>query len=179
MSNDILLQSDWYQNPKIKKLNMMIGPQSIVSLLTLWAWAGKNKPNGILIEMDETDISLVSNWTGEVNDFMESLIKVNLITKIEDCYVLQDWGGVWPENKEISKAQNNRPPLYVWKKIRIKVFSRDKYTCQYCGASDVPLECDHIVPVCKNGSHDIDNLITACRPCNQSKGKKLIEEWLP
>lgn len=47
--------------------------------------------------------------------------------------------------------------------------------CQYCGKTppDVSLEIDHIKPVSKNGTNDINNLITACFDCN--RGKKHIE----
>lgn len=59
------------------------------------------------------------------------------------------------------------------KKIRFEVFKRDNFTCQYCSAKtpDVALEIDHILPVCKKGTNDIDNLITACFDCNRGKGK--------
>ena len=54
------------------------------------------------------------------------------------------------------------------KSVRFEVFKRDKFTCQYCGASapDVILEIDHIRPVSKGGTNDILNLVTACRDCN-------------
>ena len=57
-------------------------------------------------------------------------------------------------------------------KKRFDVFKRDNFTCQYCSRKPpkVPLECDHIVPVCKGGNNTIDNLITACFDCNRGKG---------
>ena len=53
--------------------------------------------------------------------------------------------------------------------MRFQVFKRDRFTCQYCGRSGVELEADHIVPISKGGSNDIDNLITACKACNRGK----------
>ena len=57
-------------------------------------------------------------------------------------------------------------------KKRFEVFKRDNFTCQYCSAKPptTPLEVDHIVPVCKGGVNDIENLITACFDCNRGKG---------
>jgi hypothetical protein len=75
------------------------------------------------------------------------------------------------------KGPFSRPPAHEWVVIRGEVFERDNYTCTYCGAHGVALECDHIVPVAKGGTHDPDNLTTACRSCNRSKRDKLIEEW--
>lgn len=53
------------------------------------------------------------------------------------------------------------------------------YTCQYCGVRGTKLECDHKHPVARGGSHDDENLVTACRTCNRSKRDKLITEWRP
>ncbi len=59
----------------------------------------------------------------------------------------------------------------ISKKTRFEVFKRDSFTCQYCSARPpkVPLEIDHIIPVCKGGKNHIDNLITACFDCNRGK----------
>ena len=65
-----------------------------------------------------------------------------------------------------------------WSEIRMRVFVRDDFTCAYCGVRGERMECDHIVPVSRGGSHDDENLTTACKPCNQSKRDKLLSEWL-
>ena len=57
-----------------------------------------------------------------------------------------------------------------WKKQRLRVLSRDGYTCTYCG--DVATEVDHIIPRKVGGSHDMDNLTSACRRCNLLKGAR-------
>ena len=64
------------------------------------------------------------------------------------------------------------------KSIRFEVFKRDKFTCQYCGASapDVILEVDHIKPVSRGGSNQIMNLLTACRDCNRGKTNKELSD---
>lgn len=71
-----------------------------------------------------------------------------------------------------------RPPAHIWRALRNEVFERDTYTCQYCGAAWVCLECDHIIPVSRGGSHDRENLTTACFRCNRAKRDKTPEEWL-
>ncbi len=59
----------------------------------------------------------------------------------------------------------------ISKKLRFDVFKRDSFCCQYCGATppSVILHIDHINPVACGGGNDIDNLITACEPCNLGK----------
>lgn len=60
-------------------------------------------------------------------------------------------------------------------KVRWGVFSRDKFTCQYCGAKppSVPLELDHKIPKSKGGTDDAPNLITACLNCNRGKSNQM------
>lgn len=64
------------------------------------------------------------------------------------------------------------------KSARFGVFKRDGFRCMYCGAHPptVILHVDHIHPVAEGGTNDIDNLITACEPCNLGKGARLLSE---
>ena len=62
--------------------------------------------------------------------------------------------------------------------LRSAVLQRDQFTCCYCGDTNGPFHCDHIVAVARGGATSIENLITACGPCNLSKGEKSIEEWI-
>lgn len=64
-----------------------------------------------------------------------------------------------------------------WALLRAVVFERDDYTCRYCGERGGRLECDHVVPVSRGGTNEMDNLVTACLPCNRSKRDKLLSEW--
>ena len=65
----------------------------------------------------------------------------------------------------------------ISKKLRFDVFKRDGFTCQYCGRTppEVILEIDHIIPVSKKGTNDINNLITACFDCNRGKKDKSLD----
>lgn len=65
----------------------------------------------------------------------------------------------------------------IRKSVRMSVLDRDGYTCQYCGrkAPDVALEIDHVIPVSKGGTNDIDNLVTACYDCNRGKSDRMLK----
>ena len=65
----------------------------------------------------------------------------------------------------------------IGKKLRFEIFKRDEFTCQYCGSHPPKaiLEVDHIVPVIKNGTNDIDNLVTSCFDCNRGKSANSLE----
>jgi len=61
---------------------------------------------------------------------------------------------------------------------RRTVLSRDYYTCQYCGAQPPrsELTIDHVLPRSRGGETDWDNVVAACRRCNQKKGSRTPEE---
>ncbi|MBM2831651.1 MAG: endonuclease [Dehalococcoidia bacterium] len=52
---------------------------------------------------------------------------------------------------------------------RLEIFTRDKFTCQYCGKQNKDLTIDHVVPRHQGGQHKWDNVVTACIPCNHHK----------
>lgn len=54
---------------------------------------------------------------------------------------------------------------------RFNVFLRDKFECQYCGATD-ELTFDHLVPRSKGGQTTWENVVASCSPCNLRKGNK-------
>lgn len=47
--------------------------------------------------------------------------------------------------------------------------------CLCCGRSDLPLTADHIVPVVRGGSSNIDNIQPLCLSCNVKKATKTID----
>lgn len=65
-----------------------------------------------------------------------------------------------------------------WERLRRFIFDRDGHACTYCGSADLPLHCDHVVPVSRGGSSEPENLTTACKPCNLSKNDRTPQEWL-
>lgn len=70
-----------------------------------------------------------------------------------------------------------RLPYSQWERLRGIVFKRDGRACAYCGAVGEELHCDHIIPLVRGGSNLIENLATACRSCNLSKGAKSLAQW--
>lgn len=72
----------------------------------------------------------------------------------------------------------NEPYPDNWSEIRSRIFARDGYTCTYCGAHGVRLECDHRTPRSRGGSDEDDNLTTACASCNRRKWAKTVEEFI-
>ena len=58
------------------------------------------------------------------------------------------------------------------------IFKRDNRVCQYCGikcSTDV-ISIDHIIPKSLGGKNTWRNLVTACKPCNNKKGDRTLDE---
>lgn len=66
----------------------------------------------------------------------------------------------------------------ISKRVRFSVFSRDGFSCRYCGAQSdqVQLVLDHVQPVSLGGTNEPENLVTACQPCNAGKSNKPVDQ---
>ena len=80
-----------------------------------------------------------------------------------------------PPNAFYLNSKTQRDPLPA--RLREAVFDRDGEVCAYCLTTDGPFEIDHIHPVAKGGSDDLENLTVSCKSCNRSKRDKLVGEW--
>jgi len=70
------------------------------------------------------------------------------------------------------KSKSKRKRTGVPRGLRKEVFKRDGYKCVQCGASKedgATLHVDHIIPVAKGGTDELDNLQTLCKDCNLNK----------
>jgi hypothetical protein len=111
--------------------------------------------------------------------------------KISERPYIRNWGSVKNACEQISlfhqgkitldqlllKTSTKNVRKTIPLNIRWKVLKRDNYTCVKCGKSpgkdkNIELEIDHIIPVSKNGSNEIENLQTLCYECNQGKKDK-------
>ena len=68
----------------------------------------------------------------------------------------------------ISLKNYVKPSLYP-AFTRFNVFLRDKFECQYCGASH-DLTFDHVIPRSRGGTTVWENVVAACSSCNLKKG---------
>jgi hypothetical protein len=60
---------------------------------------------------------------------------------------------------------------------RNMVFARDRHVCAYCGGRFVQgaLEMEHVTPSSRGGFTVWQNVVSACRACNQRKGNRSPE----
>jgi len=80
------------------------------------------------------------------------------------------------ENAEISGIEYQQGALQGYE-VREYLLEKWGRTCAYCGAKDLPLEIEHIIPKTRGGSSRISNLSLACHACNQKKGSQTAAEF--
>ncbi len=61
---------------------------------------------------------------------------------------------------------------------RKNVMLRDGLRCQYCGDTfpEQDLDIDHVMPRCRGGQNEWQNLVTSCQTCNRRKGGHTPQE---
>lgn len=78
---------------------------------------------------------------------------------------------------------------------RLSVYTRDKFTCSYCGVrvgkvhprlkndkghprkmTIGDLTLDHLIPKSRGGKDEPENLVSACKPCNNAKADRTPRE---
>ena len=61
---------------------------------------------------------------------------------------------------------------------RINIVWRDNNQCQYCGNYFLTdkLTMDHVIPKSRGGKNTWENLVAACKKCNQKKGSRTPQE---
>ncbi len=71
------------------------------------------------------------------------------------------------------------PSPHISREDAMKIFRRDKFKCHYCGLDGqrdfenwMILTIDHVHPHAHGGPRVMDNLVTACQPCNLIKGQR-------
>jgi len=140
-------------------------PQELVdNLEAIWKQLsyppGKRKISKIGLKISETPYKRI--W-GSVNSACEKIAQYHA-RKITREELLRG-----------NNLVNVRQPIPL--NIRFSVLKRDNFKCVKCGHSPsvnhkVELEVDHIKPVARGGTSDIENLQTLCKDCNQGKKDK-------
>ena len=104
-----------------------------------------------------------------LSDIINTLVKANehFKNKNQIPFVYKAWIICKPLKRKKLRRRTRIP-----KGMRKEVFKRDNYTCVQCGASKedgATLHIDHIIPVSRGGTDELDNLQTLCSDCNLNK----------
>jgi 5-methylcytosine-specific restriction endonuclease McrA len=94
------------------------------------------------------------------------------------CDVIGTPSGAIRVPRVIVLSSYDRVPRRHARYSRANVFSRDKYTCQYCGIRPPrsQLNLDHVIPRSLGGRTSWENVVCSCVDCNRRKGGRTPEQ---
>lgn len=81
------------------------------------------------------------------------------------------------QNKKIMPRQRNENRTYIPRQIKYAVLNECNYTCAHCGKSilDARIQTlEHVIPLNKGGSNEINNFVALCHDCNEEKSDDII-----
>jgi hypothetical protein len=96
--------------------------------------------------------------------FQTDVLETEIITKASDG--------------TLAKAFVRKSQRHIDIEMQWAVWRRDKYRCRYCGNSKTPLTVDHLIVWEEGGPTVHENLLSACRRCNKTRGNLPYLEWL-
>jgi len=118
-----------------------------------------------LRELTANYVAEIAMWNGDKELFFSALKKSGWINR-ENEFDFQ-------ECAHVVYGKPLRPDHHTWRSLRMKILSRDDFTCRYCGKKSPTMTVDHVMPVTRGGDHNEENLVAACRSCNSKKGNKI------
>lgn len=112
-------------------------------------------------------------FTDDVQPVCDELVEAALFTVVPKGYTVHDYLEYNPSREEVEAKREQGALRTQWDAMRRyvarRVYGRDGHRCRICG-STVNLTVDHIIPLARGGTNDLDNLQTLCRSCNSRKG---------
>jgi 5-methylcytosine-specific restriction endonuclease McrA len=117
----------------------------------------------------------VEAWTRAITDLF--LGKIEVIEYSRDR-TIKGVDREYPMPAVVRVLRRFRRDRVAIKFSRINIYTRDRFTCQYCGARfpAEDLTFDHVVPRSAGGRTSWDNIVTACVPCNALKANRTPRE---
>ena len=139
-----------------------------------------------IIEYEDNSLTVqVISPEGTLSDFYGKYLGCGQVAKLgvklfnnPDFW---DWGDVVPSETEEHHIKEMKTKTILeklrrrWEAVRSntapKVFAEHGAICAHCGVTE-NLTIDHIIPLAKGGTNDLDNLQPLCKSCNSSKGAR-------
>lgn len=131
-------------------------------------WRNRRRPHGWLAPSLMSRMGNVLAWTARLRRWCP-LGSISLEVVRFDTQALQH-----PEVAGIAYQQGT---LFGYE-IRGYLLEKWGRRCGYCGATNTPLQIDHVVPKAREGSDRVSNLVLACEACNLHKGNQDVRAFL-
>lgn len=169
MNTDIRIAVDFFAHHKTRKLKKRIGSDGILSLIQLWTYAAKIRPDGDFDGMSEEDIELAADWDGEDGAFVAALTDVGFLECVDGRFVLHDWA----ENNPWAVGSDSRSDTSRLSRMA-RSFPNEYQTLVQAGIKGISKTDYEELKLAKNPSDIVQRIIndtstTVKRPLNDCK----------
>jgi 5-methylcytosine-specific restriction endonuclease McrA len=127
----------------------------------------RTRPTGWLAPSLAHRVQTMLTWVGRLQR-LTSITAISMELVRFDTQLMQ--------NPEISGVAYQQGELAGYE-VREYLLEKWGRTCAYCGAQDIPLQIEHLIPKARGGSDRVSNLTLACEACNQYKGRQTAAEF--
>ena len=132
-------------------------------------WANRSRVSGWL---PPSIMSRVDNIAHFINKFK------NLASSVNICDIeLGKFDTQKMDDSEIKKSEYSEGSLKNFASKKDYLIHRDGNCCAYCGAVNVKLQKEHVIPN-GVGSNSVRNLVLSCVACNIAKSNRKITDFL-
>lgn len=133
-------------------------------------WAGNDGVSYITLfpEFNLEDLGEIQAIEMDLDDWKKMIRQSDIL----ETQILQNDDG------KLKKVTVRKSARLIDNRMQWAVFKRDNYCCRYCGKSGIPLSVDHIDLWEDGGATVEENLLTACRKCNKTRGNTPYEVWI-
>lgn len=90
-ANDMRIDVNFVDHPKVKRLIRSAGHKAFYSLMRLFSTAAKMYTNGVFDGCDIHDIEDFGGWTGKSGFFVDALVNVGFLEETADGFAIHDW----------------------------------------------------------------------------------------
>lgn len=135
-------------------------------------WFYSNFPIDNLIN---SNVDVWEAFKNELNNLKENTFSGFKVCLVRRDYILKCLQNLSLEKEFYNSYKKRRKRANIQIAIiKNKVFELHGIKCLCCGISE-NISIDHIIPVLKGGSNEIDNLQPLCKSCNSKKMAKIID----
>jgi 5-methylcytosine-specific restriction endonuclease McrA len=103
------------------------------------------------------------------------LLKAEIVSK-RDGLLIRSVNHSMPYPSVIRLVSYIRIPYRRIELSRRNIHYRDNFCCQYCGVKTKELTIDHVIPKSRGGDDSWENLVSACKKCNNKKANRTPNE---
>lgn len=136
MNTDIRIHIEFFDHAKTRRMMRKLGPWGPVSLLRLWIYAAKNRPSGVLTDMDADDIEDRAGWHADepqrVGEFFSYLTANRWLDKAgRGAWKVHEWTKYNPWAAD-SDARTEKRAYAAHVRHHVKKNRPRPATCEHC-----------------------------------------------